>query len=298
MTTLSSRPTPFRLAALYFALFAASVLALLVFIYFSTADFVERQTEATIDAEIARPRRAISRARPRRPGRDHPATAAPRSAAPTARSISSPTRCCIRSPATSTPGREATPMRPGWIELPGRGHRNGVTGAALGARLGVRAARRLPAAGRPRPARCHRLPRAHHQHAGCGRRCSPWRWAWPAASFMTRNMLRRVEAVNRTSERIIHGDLSAARAALRQRRRVRPARRQPQRHARPDRAADERHAPGDGQYRARSAHAAGAAAGAARGHARSRARRARAMPTRCATRSPRPTGCSARSTRS
>ena len=31
----------FRLAALYFALFATSVLTLLAFIYFSTADFVE-----------------------------------------------------------------------------------------------------------------------------------------------------------------------------------------------------------------------------------------------------------------
>src|SRR5689334_9504922 len=46
------RTNAFRLAALYFVLFAASVLALLVFIYFSTADFIERQTEATIEAEI------------------------------------------------------------------------------------------------------------------------------------------------------------------------------------------------------------------------------------------------------
>src|ERR1700733_6965222 len=40
-----------RLAALYFVLFAASVLTLLVFIYFSVADFSQRQTEATLDAE-------------------------------------------------------------------------------------------------------------------------------------------------------------------------------------------------------------------------------------------------------
>ena len=46
------RTNAFRLAALYMALFAASVLTLLAFIYFSTADFVERQTEETIGAEI------------------------------------------------------------------------------------------------------------------------------------------------------------------------------------------------------------------------------------------------------
>jgi len=42
----------FRIAAVYFVLFAASVLALLVFFYFSTADFLEREIEATVDAEI------------------------------------------------------------------------------------------------------------------------------------------------------------------------------------------------------------------------------------------------------
>jgi signal transduction histidine kinase len=42
----------FRLAAIYFALFAGSVLALLTFFYLSTANFIEKQIEATIDAEI------------------------------------------------------------------------------------------------------------------------------------------------------------------------------------------------------------------------------------------------------
>jgi signal transduction histidine kinase len=42
----------FRLAALYFVVFAASVLAVLLFVYWTSADFVERQTEATLDAEI------------------------------------------------------------------------------------------------------------------------------------------------------------------------------------------------------------------------------------------------------
>jgi signal transduction histidine kinase len=47
------RTHAFRLASLYFAVFAASVLAVLVFVYWMSADFVERQTQATLDAEIA-----------------------------------------------------------------------------------------------------------------------------------------------------------------------------------------------------------------------------------------------------
>src|SRR5665213_1180578 len=42
-----------RLAALYFAVFAVSVLGVLLFVYWSSADFVEGQTQATLDAEIA-----------------------------------------------------------------------------------------------------------------------------------------------------------------------------------------------------------------------------------------------------
>jgi signal transduction histidine kinase len=46
------RTHAFRLAALYFVVFAASVLGVLCFVYWTSADFVERQTEATIDADI------------------------------------------------------------------------------------------------------------------------------------------------------------------------------------------------------------------------------------------------------
>src|SRR5947209_3572816 len=42
----------FRLAALYFLVFAASVIGVLLFVYLTSAGFVERQTEATLDAEI------------------------------------------------------------------------------------------------------------------------------------------------------------------------------------------------------------------------------------------------------
>src|SRR5438132_1694406 len=46
------RPHAFRLAGLYFLVFAVSVLGVLFFVYWTSADFVERQTEATLDAEI------------------------------------------------------------------------------------------------------------------------------------------------------------------------------------------------------------------------------------------------------
>ena len=46
------RSTTARLALIYLALFGASVMVLLGFLYWSTAGFMSRQTDATIDAEI------------------------------------------------------------------------------------------------------------------------------------------------------------------------------------------------------------------------------------------------------
>src|SRR5579864_4501498 len=46
------RTHAFRLAGLYFLVFAASVIGVLFFVYWTSADFVERQTEATLDAEV------------------------------------------------------------------------------------------------------------------------------------------------------------------------------------------------------------------------------------------------------
>ena len=46
------RTHAFRLAALYFLVFAASVLGVLLFVYWTSASFIEQQTEATLDAEI------------------------------------------------------------------------------------------------------------------------------------------------------------------------------------------------------------------------------------------------------
>jgi signal transduction histidine kinase len=47
------RTHAFRLATLYFTVFAASMFGVLLFVYWSSANFVERQTQATLDAEIA-----------------------------------------------------------------------------------------------------------------------------------------------------------------------------------------------------------------------------------------------------
>ena len=46
------RTHAFRLAGLYFLVFAVSVIGVLFFVYWTTADFVERQTEATLGAEV------------------------------------------------------------------------------------------------------------------------------------------------------------------------------------------------------------------------------------------------------
>src|SRR4051794_275606 len=46
------RTHAFRLAGLYLLVFALSVIGVLFFVYLTSASFVERQTEATLDAEI------------------------------------------------------------------------------------------------------------------------------------------------------------------------------------------------------------------------------------------------------
>jgi signal transduction histidine kinase len=47
------RTHAFRLAGLYFLVFVLSVIGVLLFVYWTTADFVERQTETTLGAEVA-----------------------------------------------------------------------------------------------------------------------------------------------------------------------------------------------------------------------------------------------------
>ena len=83
--------------------------------------------------------------------------------------------------------------------------------------------------------------------------------------FVTRRVLKRVDAMTDTTRTIMQGDLHRAAAGRRHRRRARPAGRQPQRHAGAHRGAHARPQGGLRQHRARSQDAADAAAQPLRG---------------------------------
>ena len=200
------RTNAFRLAALYLALFAASVLALLAFIYFSTADFIERQTEATLDAEITGlaeqyQQRGLSglvqiiaeRSAGERRGDQTLYLITDRQFHPIAGNLSQ--------------WPDAEEIRPGWISFPVEVTRQGVSEVD------------------PARATTFTLPGDYHllvgrdlKNANLFRGNVLRTLAWASlltlalgvvgGLFMTRNMLRRVDEVNRTSERIIHGDLT------------------------------------------------------------------------------------------
>ncbi len=195
----------FRLAALYFALFAASVLALLGFIYWSTADFIERQTEATLDAEI----RGLAEQYDQRGLAGLVEIIRERSAAERGDGILYLfTDAQLHQLAGNLPGwPKVDQIRPGWVSFPVEIHRQGAseTHPALGAVFVLPGGYRL-LVGRD-------LRQANIFRARITRTLS---WAAlltlalgiAGGLLMTRNMLRRVDAVNRTSERIIHGDLT------------------------------------------------------------------------------------------
>jgi signal transduction histidine kinase len=199
------RTNAFRLAAAYFVLFAASVLALLAFVYFSTADFIERQTEATINAEIRGLATQyeqnglsglIDLINARISGQQIRATLyliTDDHLVPVAGNLSA-------WPAAAT-------VRPGWIAFPleardGSLHEAGSGLASVfvlsgGYRLLVGRDLRDVEAYRSRIDRTLAWTAAATVALGLA-----------GAVFSTRNILRRVEAINRTSERIIHGDFS------------------------------------------------------------------------------------------
>jgi signal transduction histidine kinase len=195
-----------RLAALYFALFAASVLTLLVFIYFSTADFAERQIEATLDAEA----RGLAEQYQERGLAGLVAIVQDRSAQHRASDralylITDPMLHPLAGNLTAWP--VATQLRPGWIEFPVEDTRNGAAeqGMALASVFVLPGGYRLLVARDLRDVAAFRT-----------RIIDTLAWAAlltlalgiAGSVLMTRHMLRRVETVNRTSERIIHGDLS------------------------------------------------------------------------------------------
>ena len=195
----------FRLAALYLALFAASVLTLLVFIYLSTADFAESQTEVTLDAEsrgLAEQYQTRGLAGLVDIIRDRSSA---RRGERTLYLITDP-RLRPRAGNLST-WPAATPLRPGWISFPVEETANGVTQThdALASVFVLPGGYRLLVGRDLRDASSFRARIT---------RTLAWSTLLMLALgvigglVLTRNMLRRVEAVNRTSERIIHGDLT------------------------------------------------------------------------------------------
>ena len=199
------RTNAFRLAALYLALFAASVLALLAFIYFSTAGFIERQTEATIDAEITGLREEYAD----RGLAGLVEIIQTRSAAPNSGSslylVTDPALQPLAGNLSAWP--KARQIRRGWITFPVEVRtRDGSTATtAIASVFVLHDGFRL-------------LVGRDLLDASAFRSRITRTLAWAAlltvalgvagGLFMTRHMLRRVESVNRTSERIIRGDLT------------------------------------------------------------------------------------------
>jgi signal transduction histidine kinase len=196
-----------RLAAIYLAIFATSVLAVLVFIYVSTADFALRQTEATLDAET----RGLEEQYDERGIAGLVEIVADRSGGRTRESgeniylITDPALQRLAGNLSHWPN--ATQIRPGWIEFRVEENtRGGVQEHDALASVFV-----LPGG--------FRLLVGRDLDAAAAFRARITRTlTWAAlltlalgvagAALMTRHMLHRVETVNRTSERIIHGDLS------------------------------------------------------------------------------------------
>jgi signal transduction histidine kinase len=198
------RTNTFRLAALYFLLFAISVTALLLFIYVSTADFIEQQTEATIDAEIS----GLAEQYQQRGLGGLIEIVRARSAAEQGNALYLMTDAAL-SPLAGNLSRwpAAIQIRPGWISFPLQTERHGdnETHEALASVFVLSEGYRL-------------LVGRDLQSAQIFRTRITRTLAWAAlltlglgivgGLFMTRNMLHRVESVNRTSARIIHGDLT------------------------------------------------------------------------------------------
>ncbi len=200
----------FRLAAVYFSLFATSVLALLAFIYLSTADFIDLQTDETIDAEI----RGLAEqyqehglaglvdvihervtAEERTPGRFDS----------TLYLITDPLLHPLAGNLQQWP--QVHESGNGWVRFPVEEHRGSVT-ETLAARASVIVL----------PGNFHLLVGRDMRDADLFRGRITHTLGWAAlitlglgiagGLLMTRNMLRKVDAVNRTSTRIIHGDMS------------------------------------------------------------------------------------------
>jgi signal transduction histidine kinase len=199
------RTHAFRLAALYFLVFALSVSGVLFFVYWATADFVERQTEATLSAEVT----GLAEQYAQRGMSGLVQIVAARSAGDRGDGmlylVTNPRGQPLAGNITDWPG--AVPARPG----------------ALSFQLDVRAnghIERHPARGIlfaiPDGFRLFVGRDISDAEAYRDRIKTTLLWSGLVAlaigvlggTVMSRNMLRRVEQVNRTAERVVAGDLS------------------------------------------------------------------------------------------
>ncbi|HEY8874237.1 MAG TPA: HAMP domain-containing sensor histidine kinase [Stellaceae bacterium] len=207
------RTHAFRLAILYFLVFAASVIGVLFFVYWTSADFVERQTEATLDAEVTGlaeqyAQRGLSglvqivaarSAGDRGDGMLYLVTN--RDGRPLAGNISGwPTGVPVR------PGSLSFQIDvPGQSDAAGKGKGRSETHPARGTLFTIPDGYRLLVGRDISDATAFR-----------DRIKATLMWAGLLAlgiglaggTVMSRNMLRRVEQVNRTAERVIAGNLS------------------------------------------------------------------------------------------
>ena len=199
------RTNAFRLAALYLTLFATSVLALLAFIYVSAASFVERQTETTLNAEIA----SLTEQYEQRGLAGLVAVVAERSARQRGEAMLylmiDPLRRPLAGNLSGWP--QAEQVRPGWISFPvetghGGNHRIDTARATILTLPGgfrVLVGRDLHDATSFRDRVSETLAWAGLLTLGLG---------LAGGIFISRNMLHRVEAVSNTAAEIIHGDLT------------------------------------------------------------------------------------------
>ncbi len=201
------RTNAFRLAALYMVLFAASVLTLLVFIYFSTANFVERQTEETIGAEITGLLEQYG---------EHgllglieainSRTTTERNE-PTLYLLADPRLRPIAGNLASWPHTEPMNARHGWVRFPVELTRGGTkaTYDAMASVTILNGDYRLLVG---RDLRDAEVFRRRVEQTLFFAALLTLALGLVGGLLMTRNVLRRVEAVNRTSASIIEGDFS------------------------------------------------------------------------------------------